>query len=103
MEVVHGCRLSDCDHLFTGESGDYEEPFERDGTTRQGPFPGVVYLSVDRASGSPVRKGICESSGVPRLRQDASEMYSDVPLVTLAPRGIFRVPYWTPSDASVIR
>ncbi|PKI69354.1 hypothetical protein CRG98_010260 [Punica granatum] len=57
------------------------------------PFPGVVYLSVDRASGSHVRKGVCESLGVPRRRQDASEMRSDVPLVTLAPRGIFRVPY----------
>ncbi|PKI75833.1 hypothetical protein CRG98_003748 [Punica granatum] len=67
------------------------------------PFPGAVYLSVDRASGSPVRKGVCESSGVPRLRQDISEMRPDVPLVTLAPRGIFRVSYWTPSDASVIR
>ncbi|OWM90631.1 hypothetical protein CDL15_Pgr023862 [Punica granatum] len=28
--------LSDRDHLFTGESGGCEEPFERDGTTRQG-------------------------------------------------------------------
>ncbi|OWM65570.1 hypothetical protein CDL15_Pgr023840 [Punica granatum] len=28
--------LSDRDHLFTGESGGYEGPFERDGTTRQG-------------------------------------------------------------------
>ncbi|PKI53265.1 hypothetical protein CRG98_026345 [Punica granatum] len=27
--------LSDRDHLFTGESGGYEEPFECDGTTRQ--------------------------------------------------------------------
>ncbi|PKI58429.1 hypothetical protein CRG98_021187 [Punica granatum] len=66
-------------------------------------FPSAVYLSVDRASGSPVRKGVCESSGMPRLRQNASEMRPDVPLVTLAPRGIFRVPYGTPSDASVIR
>ncbi|PKI42786.1 hypothetical protein CRG98_036820 [Punica granatum] len=27
--------LSDRDHLFTGESEDYEEPFKRDGTTRR--------------------------------------------------------------------
>ncbi|OWM89858.1 hypothetical protein CDL15_Pgr014597 [Punica granatum] len=71
--------------------------------TLAGSFPSAVYLSVDRASGSPVRKGVCESSGMPRLRQNASEMRPDVPLVTLAPRGIFRVPYGTPSDASVIR
>ncbi|OWM77602.1 hypothetical protein CDL15_Pgr017000 [Punica granatum] len=28
-------RPSDRDHLFTGEGGGYEDPFERDGTTRQ--------------------------------------------------------------------
>ncbi|PKI41732.1 hypothetical protein CRG98_037888 [Punica granatum] len=28
-------RSSDRDHLFTGEGGCYEEPFERDGMTRQ--------------------------------------------------------------------
>ncbi|PKI68878.1 hypothetical protein CRG98_010733 [Punica granatum] len=28
-------RFSDRDHLFTGESEGYEEPFERDGTTRR--------------------------------------------------------------------
>ncbi|OWM90632.1 hypothetical protein CDL15_Pgr023863 [Punica granatum] len=53
--------------------------------------------------GSPVRKGVCESSGVPQLKQDVSEARPDMSLVTLAPRGIFRVPYWAPFDASVIR
>ncbi|OWM91109.1 hypothetical protein CDL15_Pgr010139 [Punica granatum] len=81
-------------NLFHGPDGPW---------VRAGPFPGAVYFSVDRAPRSPVRKGVCENSGVPRLKQDASEIRSDVPLVTLASRGIFRVPYWIPSDASVIR
>ncbi|PKI41500.1 hypothetical protein CRG98_038102 [Punica granatum] len=53
--------------------------------------------------GSPVRKGICESSGVSRLKQDASETRPDVSLVTLAPGEIFRVPHWAPFDVPVIR
>ncbi|PKI57229.1 hypothetical protein CRG98_022374 [Punica granatum] len=68
-----------------------------------GPFSGAVYLSVGRAPGSPVRKGVCESSGVSRLKQDVSEMRPDVSLVTLALRGIFRVPHWAPFEASVIQ
>ncbi|PKI65577.1 hypothetical protein CRG98_014077 [Punica granatum] len=36
-----------------------------------------------------------------RLKQDVSESRLDMSLVTLAPRGIFRVPYWAPFDASV--
>ncbi|PKI76483.1 hypothetical protein CRG98_003132 [Punica granatum] len=53
--------------------------------------------------GSPVRKGACKSSGVSRLKQDASETRPDVSLVTLTPGGIFRVPHWAPFDALVIR
>ncbi|OWM71785.1 hypothetical protein CDL15_Pgr002663 [Punica granatum] len=70
---------------------------------RAGPFPGAVYLPVDWAPGSPIEKGVCESSRVSQLKQDASETRPDVSLVTLALRGIFRVPYWAPFDASVIR
>ncbi|PKI65842.1 hypothetical protein CRG98_013746 [Punica granatum] len=66
------------------------------------PFPGAVYLSVDREPRSPVRKGVRESSGVSRIKQDASEMRPDVPFATLAPRGIFRVPHWASFDASVM-
>ncbi|PKI55781.1 hypothetical protein CRG98_023826 [Punica granatum] len=67
------------------------------------PFPGAVYLPVDWAPGIPIEKGVCESSRVSQLKQDASETRPDVSLVTLALRGIFRVPYWAPFDASVIR
>ncbi|PKI57188.1 hypothetical protein CRG98_022478 [Punica granatum] len=38
-----------------------------------------------------------------QLKWDASGMRSDVLLVTLALRGIFRVAYWAPFGASVIR
>ncbi|OWM90787.1 hypothetical protein CDL15_Pgr002710 [Punica granatum] len=41
--------------------------------------------------------------GVSRLKRYAPEMRPDVSLVTLALRGIFRVPYWAPFDASVTR
>ncbi|OWM77789.1 hypothetical protein CDL15_Pgr011150 [Punica granatum] len=41
--------------------------------------------------------------GALRLKQDTSEMRPDASLITLAPGGIFRVPYWAPFDASVIR
>ncbi|PKI43683.1 hypothetical protein CRG98_035927 [Punica granatum] len=81
-------------NLFQGPGGPW---------VRAGPLPGVIYLSLDRAPGSPVRKGACESSGVPWLRQDASEVRPDMSSITLAPRGIFRVPYWAPFDASVTR
>ncbi|OWM89864.1 hypothetical protein CDL15_Pgr014603 [Punica granatum] len=53
--------------------------------------------------GSPVRKGVCESSGVPRLKHEASKMCSEVPWVILVSRGIFRVPYWISFDAPAIR
>ncbi|PKI38997.1 hypothetical protein CRG98_040613 [Punica granatum] len=53
--------------------------------------------------GSPVRKGVRERLGVSRLNRDASRTRPDVSLVTLALRGIFRVPYWAPFGVSVIR
>ncbi|PKI75839.1 hypothetical protein CRG98_003754 [Punica granatum] len=56
-----------------------------------------------RPPGAPLGKGVCESSGVPRLKQEASEMRTEVPLVILVPRGIFKVPYRISSDAPVIR
>ncbi|PKI34461.1 hypothetical protein CRG98_045148 [Punica granatum] len=41
--------------------------------------------------------------GTPRPKQGTSEMRSDASLVTLALRGIFRVPYWAPFGTSVVR
>ncbi|PKI61597.1 hypothetical protein CRG98_017972 [Punica granatum] len=84
-----------------GKPGEARGPIDRASDFR-GPFPGAVYLPVDWAPGSPVGKGVCESSGVSRLKQDASETRPDVSLVTLAPGGIFRVPHWAPFDAPVI-
>ncbi|PKI77695.1 hypothetical protein CRG98_001925 [Punica granatum] len=67
-----------------------------------GPFPGAVYLLVGRASRSPVRKGLCESLGTPWPKQDTSEMHPDASLVTLAPGGIFRAPYWAPFEWTML-
>ncbi|OWM90644.1 hypothetical protein CDL15_Pgr018971 [Punica granatum] len=53
--------------------------------------------------GSPVRKGVRERLEASRLKRYVPEAHPDVSLVTLALRGIFRVPYWAPFGASVIR
>ncbi|PKI58153.1 hypothetical protein CRG98_021441 [Punica granatum] len=53
--------------------------------------------------GSPVRKAFVYVWECPGFTQDASEVCPDVPLVILAPREIFRVPYWIPSDTPLIR
>ncbi|PKI68451.1 hypothetical protein CRG98_011140 [Punica granatum] len=37
---------------------------------------GAVYLFVERTSGEPRQEGVCECSGAPRLKQEASEMRS---------------------------
>ncbi|PKI59969.1 hypothetical protein CRG98_019636 [Punica granatum] len=68
-------------------------------------FPGAVYLSVDRVPPEPCQKKAStrvREGGAPRLEQDTSEAHSDMSLVTLAPRGTFRVPYWAHFGASVI-
>ncbi|PKI60834.1 hypothetical protein CRG98_018765 [Punica granatum] len=43
----------------------------------QAGFRGAVYLSADRASREPLKEGVCKCSGVPRLKQEASEMRSE--------------------------
>ncbi|PKI49909.1 hypothetical protein CRG98_029693 [Punica granatum] len=53
--------------------------------------------------GAPLEKTFVRVWGTPRPKQDTSEMRPDASLVTLAPGGIFRVPYWAPFKASVIR
>ncbi|OWM74508.1 hypothetical protein CDL15_Pgr026343 [Punica granatum] len=67
------------------------------------PVSGCRLLSSGSGPGSPIRKGVCKRLGVSRLKQDASGTCSDVSLVTLALRGIFRVPYWAPFGVLVIR
>ncbi|PKI66974.1 hypothetical protein CRG98_012639 [Punica granatum] len=61
-----------------------------------------IYLWIGRP-GIPLGRRLRLFEGVPRLKLEASEMRSEAPLVILVPRGIFRVPYWIPSDAPVIR
>ncbi|OWM71018.1 hypothetical protein CDL15_Pgr003908 [Punica granatum] len=67
------------------------------------PVLGCCLLVSGSDPRSPVRKGVRERSVVSRLKRYAPKMRSDVSLVTLALRGIFRVPYWAPFGVSVIR
>ncbi|PKI77715.1 hypothetical protein CRG98_001899 [Punica granatum] len=69
-------------------------------------FPSVLMCSetivISVCSKQVSKEGVCECLGVPRLKKDASDVRPDVPLVILAPRGIFRIPYWIPSDTLVM-
>ncbi|PKI62736.1 hypothetical protein CRG98_016874 [Punica granatum] len=70
-----------------------------------GLFPNTVYLFVDRASRDLVGKAPANVRGggrVPRLKLEVFEMRSEALLVILV-REIFRVLYWIPSNAPVIR
>ncbi|PKI77620.1 hypothetical protein CRG98_001958 [Punica granatum] len=68
----------------------------------KGPFPGALCSSVDRAPGAPSEKVSVRD----RERPDSTRMppeRAQTSLVTLALRGIFKVPYWAPFGISLIR
>ncbi|OWM80125.1 hypothetical protein CDL15_Pgr002566 [Punica granatum] len=52
--------------------------------------------------GAPSEKTFVRVWDTAQPKQDTSKMRPDASLVTLAPGGIFRVPYWAPFEASVI-